>query len=417
MTTTPVKDAMNIAKQLRLVLGPAIEAARAALRDLDDEDVPGRLRTIAKKGDGMLPVPLVKTLLRRIDEDDWFRDKVVESFDRLGSEDAVSSAYLTREPGWWVTVAESVVAQAGSEGKNQVRQLETKLTEARTRARSDRAKTKDLKRRVANAEKDSQSVIADRLDPLKASLVEALSECDRAERRVVALRSDVEEAHEDRREAERIAAMYSEQIRSVKREIAGLRRSAEAGASESIPRDPRDIARWLDRAATTLTPFREAAASRSTINGAGGERVPAIPVGVAPDSAASIDALAALDGVTILIDGHNLLGVLDTSTMATGRARRELVAGLGKLDRHLGDATIEVVFDSVLVDGRPVTVTENGIVVRFADVDVIADDVLVDLAADHGEKAIVISDDREVRDRAGRHGATVLWAKALAAWL
>ncbi|MCP4217895.1 MAG: hypothetical protein GY765_24850, partial [bacterium] len=41
----------NIAKQLRLVLGPAIDAARAALRDLDDEDVPGRLRAIAKQGD------------------------------------------------------------------------------------------------------------------------------------------------------------------------------------------------------------------------------------------------------------------------------------------------------------------------------------------------------------------------------
>ena len=103
--------------------------------------------------------------------------------------------------------------------------------------------------------------------------------------------------------------------------------------------------------------------------------------------------------------------------MATGRARRELVAGLGKLDRHLGNATIEVVFDSDLADGRPMTVTESGVVVRFAEADVIADDVLVELAAVHGTASIVISDDREVRDRSARHGATVLWAKALAAWL
>ncbi len=260
-------------------------------------------------------------------------------------------------------------------------------------------------------------MIADRLDPLKAAVVEARSERDRAEVRIVGLRADVEEAHEERRESERLAAAYSEQIRSAKHEVAGLRRSVEAGASESVPRDPLEIARWLDRAAGTLTPFREAATDGSDVERDEGDSGPAIPAGVAPDSAASIEALSGLDGVTVLIDGHNLLGVLDASTMATGRARRELVTGLGKLNRYLGDATVEVVFDSDLTDGRPVTVTESGVVVRFTDVEIIADDVLVELAAEHGATAIVISDDREVRDRSARHGATVLWAKALAAWL
>lgn len=408
---------MNIAKHLRLVLGPAIDAARAALRDLDDEDVPGRLRAISKRGDGTLPVPLVKTLLRRIDEDDWFRDKVIESFDRLGTKDPVSAAYLNREPVWWIAVAESVATQAAAGDEDRVRQLQAKLEEARTRSRSERAKIKSLKRQAADAGKDAQAVVAERLDPLKAAVAEARSACDRAESRAVGLRADVEEAHEEQREAERLAAVYSEQIRSAKREIAGLRRSVEAGASESIPRDPFEIARWLDRATATLNPFRDADTALSNVEGTEGDREPAVPAGVAPDSAASIEALAGLDGVTILIDGHNVLGVLDASTMATGRARRELVTGLGKLDRHLGEVTIEVVFDSDLVDGRPITVTESGVVVRFADADVIADDVLVDLAAEHGSTAIVISDDREVRDRSARHGATVLWAKALAAWL
>jgi hypothetical protein len=408
---------MSIAKQLRLVLGPAIDAARAALRDLDDDDIPGRLRAIAKKGDGTLPVPLVKTLLRRIDEDDWFRTKVVESFDRIGTEDPTSSAYLHREPGWWMAVAESVATQAASDDGDRVRQLQAKLEEARTRSRSERVKMKSLKRQVTDAEKGSQAVIAGRLDPLKAAVAEARSECDRAENRVLGLRAAVEEAHEERREAERIAAMYSEQVRSAKREVAELRRSVDAGASQSIPRDPLEIARWLDRAVATLTPFREAAMAASNVGGREGDRIPAIPAGVAPDTAASIEALSGLDGVMVLIDGHNLLGVLDASTMATGRARRELVTRLGKLDRHLGEATIEVVFDSDLIDGRPVTVTEGGVVIRFTDVEVIADDVLVDRAAEYGAAAIVISDDRDVRDRSARHGATVLWAKALAAWL
>ena len=408
---------MNISKQLRLVLGPAIDAARAALRDLDDDDVPGRLRAIAKRGDGTLPVPLVKTLLRRIDEDDWFRGKAIESFDRLEIDDPASSAYLIREPGWWIVVAEEVASRAGSDGESRVRQLEAKLEEAQSRTRTERAKAKNLKKEVAVAEKASQTVIADRLDPLKAAIAEAQSECERAERRTITLRADVEEAHEERRDAERIAATYSEQIRESKREIAQLRRSLEAGASESIPREPLEIARWLDRAVGNLAPFREAGAVVPHADRHTGDAGSAIPAGIAPDSAASIEALSGLDDLAVLVDGHNLLGVLDASTMATGRARRELITALGKLDRHLGDSTIEIVFDSDLADGRPITVTERGIVVRFAEQDVIADDILVELAAEHGATAIVISDDREVRDRSARHGSTVLWAKALAAWL
>ncbi len=408
---------MSIAKQLRLVLGPASDAARAALRDLDDDDIPGRLRAIAKQGDGTLPIPLVKTLLRRIDEDDWFRTKVIEAFDRIGSEDPISSAYLNRGSGWWMAVVESVTTQVAAEGEGRVRHLEAELEKARSRGRTERAKAKALKRDVAFAEKSSQAVIADRLDPLKAAAAEARSERQEAEDRIAGLRAEVEEAGEDRREAERIAAVQSEQIRNARREIAELRRSSEAGASESIPREPLEIARWLDRAAGTLTPFREASEIAPDAEQRAGGGEPARPAGGAPDSVASSEGLAGLDGLTVLVEGHNLLGVLDASTMATGRARRELVTTLGKLDRHLGDATIEIVFDSDLSDGRPITVTETGIVVRFADMERIADDVLAELAEKHGAAAIVVSDDRELRDRCARHGATVLWAKALAAWL
>ena len=72
---------MNITRHLRFVLGPSIEAARAALRDLEDEEVPARLRSIAKHGDGNLPLPLTRALLQRIDEDEWFRGKALEAFE------------------------------------------------------------------------------------------------------------------------------------------------------------------------------------------------------------------------------------------------------------------------------------------------------------------------------------------------
>ena len=118
-----------------------------------------------------------------------------------------------------------------------------------------------------------------------------------------------------------------------------------------------------------------------------------------------------------MIDGHNLLGALDPSTMATSRARRNLIVALGRLVRHLGSSSVEIVFDSGLRDGRAVSRSDDGVVVRFAPEELIADDVIVQLAEEHGDATVVISDDREVRERSGRYGSTVLWAGALADWL
>jgi predicted RNA-binding protein with PIN domain len=76
-----------------------------------------------------------------------------------------------------------------------------------------------------------------------------------------------------------------------------------------------------------------------------------------------------------------------------------------------------VVFDSDLEEGRSSSVTESGIVVRFAQGDLIADDLIVERAETLRNAAVVISDDREVRERCGGYGATVLWSRALAEWL
>ena len=408
---------MNITRHLRSVLGPSIEAARAALRDLDDEEVPARLRSIAKRGDGKLPLPLTRTLLQRIDEDAWFRGKALEALERQGSGDAVSRAYLKREPGWWLAIAQTVAEAEAADAVNRLQQLERISETVRTRATADRAKLKAVRRELERAEKASRDAVDDRLEPLRAAAANARSERDRAEAEVAAMHGAVEAAVADRLEAERMAAGLSQQIRSVKRTAAQLRRSVSAGPSASIPREPLEVARWLDRASATLTPYREAETAATRVARISRAERVLVPAGIAPDSAASVDALSGIDGITVLIDGHNLLGVLDASTMATGRARRALIASVGKLTRHLGDSVIEVVFDSDLEEGRSSSVSVLGIVVRFAQGDLIADDLIVEHAEKLREAAVVISDDREVRERCGGYGATVLWSQALADWL
>ena len=387
------------------------------MRSLDDKDVPARLRPLAKRGDGRLPLPLTRTLLVRIDEDEWFRGKALEAFDHRGSDDALSRSYLAQEPGWWIAVAEAVAHEEADDAAGRVEQLERKLDTAQKRASADRAKGKAVRRERDEAERLARSAAEERLEPLRAAATAASADRDRARDELDTGREEVALMAAERLEAERTAAVLSEQIRSAKRTIAKVRRSAETGTSESVPREPMDIARWLDRASANLAPFRDAepttAANRS--DGAAGRAL--IPAGIAPDSPAAIEALSGIDGATVLVDGHNVLGVLNAATMATGRARRSLVASLGKLTRHLGDSTTEVVFDSDLDEGRPSTESETGIIVRFAQGDRIADDVIVERAARLRQAAIVVSDDREVRDRCTGYGATVLWAQALAGWL
>jgi hypothetical protein len=408
---------MNITRHLRTVVGPCIDAARAALRDLDDEDVPARLRPIAKHGDGKLPPPLTRTLLQRIDEDEWFRSKALEAFERQGSDDEVSRAYLERETGWWMAIAGAVAEAEAAETTQRIAQLERAAETHRTRAAADRAKLKALRQDLKRTEKASKEVVDNRLEPLRTAAATARIDRDHARAELATLQEALDAAEADRLEAERTAAGLSQQLRSVKRTAARLRRSVAAGPSESIPREPAEVARWLDRASATLAPYRDAGAETTRSPRVSRPGRSLVPAGIAPDSAAAVDALSGVDGVTVLIDGHNLLGVLDASTMATGRARRALVSSLGKLSRHLGDSVIEVVFDSDLEGGRASTVSDTGIVVRFAQGDLIADDLIVERAGKLGEAAAVVSDDREVRDRCSGFGATVLWSRALADWL
>jgi predicted RNA-binding protein with PIN domain len=411
------QERMNTTRHLRTVLKPAIDAARAALRRIDDDDVPARLRPVARHGDGRLPVPLVKALLRGLEEDEWFRGKALDAFERSGSGDPVSLAYLEQAPGWWIAVVEAVAIAEGAEAADRLRHLEREIDTLRERARADRARLKAMRQERDAATAASQASIDDRLEPLRAAATAARAERNRTLEEVASLRSALDRATAERLEAERAAAMLSEAVRGARRTAAQLRRSVESGRSESIPKQPMDVARWLDRVAATLTPYREAVAEKVDAELGADDVQAMVPFGIAPDSGEAIEALAGLSRRTVLVDGHNLLGVLDASTMATGRARRQLTASLGKLMRHLGDSTIEVVFDSDLEEGRPKAVTSTGIVVRFAPGELIADDVIVGRVESLRSGAVVISDDREVRERCARLGATVLWARALADWL
>jgi predicted RNA-binding protein with PIN domain len=75
-----------------------------------------------------------------------------------------------------------------------------------------------------------------------------------------------------------------------------------------------------------------------------------------------------------------------------------------------------VVFDSTLPGAREARSAIGGVEVRFAEDDRIADEEIIDAAAELSD-VVVISSDRAVREGAEERGAVVLWSEALTGWL
>ena len=95
----------ELMRALASVLGPAVDTARTTLRDLDQDEVPAKLRKVSASSARSLTPPLTKALLRELDANDWFRAKVIETWERDEGGDDISDAYLRRTEGWWLTIA------------------------------------------------------------------------------------------------------------------------------------------------------------------------------------------------------------------------------------------------------------------------------------------------------------------------
>jgi hypothetical protein len=114
--------------------------------------------------------------------------------------------------------------------------------------------------------------------------------------------------------------------------------------------------------------------------------------------------------VTVLIDGYNIAHELSPEPTASVRARVDHAAA--RL-RRLAESplTAVVMWDSRLSEDRR---DVAGAVVRFVPN---ADDALVAEAAAVAGDVVVITSDREVRERSEAVGAVGLWSQALLAWM
>ena len=392
------------------VLDGAIGAGRAAMRELEEREIPSGVRRVAAYSGGKLPPPLASSLLAEIDENEWFREKVTEQF--AGDDESPSALFLHRPNGWWMGVVEAIAAAGLSHGEGRAADLQRQLDKTEAKLRTVNAKlteqrkeADDERRRAREAVEATRNSVAARFETERAEMEAARQHSTALAKRV----AELETEHLALQDA--FATLRSRFAKARRYRVADS--SAETGAG-SLPSNPVKLARLLDLQTASFgrTPRTEVPVTAKDIV------TLRLDAGVRPDSADGIRWLLGLaEPVVVLVDGYNAQFHIDRRDFTSGAARRTLVNALRRLrDAATVKHRVVVVFDSTLPGERIPRSSLGGVEIRFTEKDVIADEEIIDLVADL-DRVVVISSDREVREEAETGGAVVLWSESLAEWL
>jgi len=390
----------------RRALLPLVSVARAVLADLEEDEVPSRVVRVAKSSARRLPPPHEQSLIDYIIEDDSFRSDVAQAWAAGDHSDAVVDAFL-EDPNAAASILASAseAADADREAREIVRlsarvaqlearqeQAKARVAEARDRAKQQASEAKAAARRARQGLEASMAVARADEVAARGSLDVALERIELLETEIVDLKARQQRLSD----------------RDSKRHVRAIEPSPQ---SSSPAGDPIEIARWLDVAERNLRPFREARGGGTPAQAGGGL---SLPPGVAPDTCDSIDALAVIPVRTVILDGYNIAGALGVEEFSGAEGRERTLRIARRLHRHTGAETI-VMFDAVGIEGRESYTSDLGISVRFTR-DVSADDAIADLVGSGITGAVVITNDRELRERGTARGALALWSDALVAW-
>jgi len=299
---------------------------------------------------------------------------------------------------------------------------------AAERARDDARAQRDdarLQRDQARSERDEARTQRDgvtgREDGLR-SRVEALQATVATLQDKVARLTGAVEANDVVREqvVDRERRRAAGEQAALKQELAETRRLLD----EARRANARLARRRSDAPAPTRTPTP---APRSTSRGRAPDGPPPatdvvvpgrpsrLPPGLRLDTREGVERLLA-PGRRVLVDGYNVTRT-QRPDLTLEQQRTWLVNGLAALaaSRRLD---LTVVFDAHLDGGGAAGPRRRGVTVQYSLRDMTADDELVFAVAamDSDEPVIVVTDDRELRQRLAPHGVDLLRTSALA-WL
>lgn len=402
---------------------------------------------------------------RLLEEDEDFRTRVRDAVVELpGREDLgrASLLFLERPDGWEAELEalvdaaeaaaeEEAAGRAASVAARRLAAVEAALTRAEADLAPLRATVERLRGELAEARRARRTVESDagrlrkRIAELEAQ-VGALA--GRAGADDVAGRAAAVAAAEARAEAAEVAAAEAEARAGAALEAAAAARrpppaqapappevdhraaaDAVSGAVEAV----QALAAALGRAADALTahdgapPWPPEAADRTSEDRPpraldrvqpSAKRAPvALPPALFDDTVEAVEHLLRVPGATVFVDGYNVT-LTTRGELALPDQRRWLVDAVGRASARTG-AEFQVVFDGALAERTAAERRHLGVRVRFTSPDVEADDEILALVAGlpADRPAVVVSDDRRVRDGARRLGANVIGVGPLVASL
>ena len=388
------------------LLRPAADAARAALRAMDDEEVPAGLRKVAASSARRLPPPFAETLLGHVDRDDWLRDRTLQEAGVLDADDedpakAVSALFLRRPDGWRERIEVLVAARVRASERDLREMAEERVRKMEARIEALVAERNAAREAVGRAREEGRA--------------DAAAERDRLASSSAALRRELEEASDRAEEAgDRIRALEQDLAEADAR-IAELRQRAPRGRSERASDDPGSRGFGVGSAIETARTLDQLASAIR--RGARAEPAPApaarveLPAGGRPDDPEAVAWLLELvRPVLLVVDGYNVAHDLAATP---DRPVRDRVHRAAERIRRLADGPVRtvVVWDS---GEEPLSGTEGPVAVRYVPD---ADDAVVEEVAASDGDVVVVTSDRELRERAEAEGALVLWSSALVRWM
>jgi len=389
------------------MLAKVVVVARHELADRDDDDIPARLRRVARSASRTLPPPFASAVLREIRENESFRGAVRERWNDEAIEDAIGGAFLADPSEGMSELVDGAtemrivrLEQEVARGHDQVESLESQLQEAKRRLSDMRAHHEATRKEMKRSERASKVGLARSVRELEERLERAVNDRRRLYSVIDELRAALEDA------TRRIA-------RSADR---SLRRSAPVAASRSSPleqppREPVAFAAWLDAIERSYRPFREPT-RRERPQRLHSEL--AVPDGLTPDTREALISLIEQKPESIVIDGYNVAGILMPGNFSTPNVRASVIAKADRLAAASG-AHVIVVFDAAAIEGRPSFVSAGGVDVRFSH-GCSADEEIVQIVRRNEATSIVITNDREVREACSEEGCVPVWSTAFVSW-
>ncbi|MEX2323830.1 MAG: NYN domain-containing protein [Acidimicrobiia bacterium] len=395
----------------------ALDAARKALRDADDKEIPPRLKARLQRvraASGTLPPPLVRPLIEALDEDAWLRGRAIAAWPEAAgelpeSEHHASALFLLRPEGWETVFAAVAMARAAREADARADRALQQADDAAEAAGAAKRRERDAERRARQAEAARREIDRVQREPMRALRVE--------ETRAQAALGEATAAWEaERRRLEAETDRLEGSVGALRKEVRSLR--AARAEAERAARAAAGGASWTEREAVVLAEHLDQVALQARLpRDPGFDDRPhesprfTLPAGVRPDEAAAIDAVVRWGGpIWLIVDGYNVgLQVVDEP----GEARERLWV-VGTRLVTAGSLLVSLVWDSR--DGEHQVTRQRGLEVRFAGLGTTADDEIVAMLASASRPAVVVTSDRELRERAIARGATVIQSEALIAW-